>query len=140
VQRDGGEAVGIDVERLAASPLFEGVSAEELAHIAQEMEERHAEPGERLTIEGSSGYFFFLIEDGTAEVSHDGEVVARLGPGDFFGEAAILESRRRTATVTASTPMTMAVMFGAEFAKLTQDDPAVGDKIHAAIKDRRPVN
>ena len=99
------------------------------------MEERHAGAGERLAIQGASGYFFFLIQEGTAEVSHDDEVVARLGPGDFFGEAAILDARRRTATVTAATPMTMAVMFGADFAKLAVDQPAVGDQIRAAIEE-----
>ena len=103
--------MGIDLARLAESPLFASLSGEELADIAAKMEERHAEAGERLAIQGSSGYFFFLIEDGTAEVSQDGEVIAALGPGEFFGETAILETRRRTATVIASTPMTMAVMF-----------------------------
>lgn len=129
----------IDPERLAESPLFVSLSGEELAHIAAEMEERHARAGERLAIQGTSGYFFFLIEDGTADVSQDGEVIAQLGPGDFFGEIAILETRRRTATVIASTPMTMAVMFGADFAKLMGDEPAVGEKIRAAIEARRPV-
>ncbi len=104
--------------------------------MAGHLEERHAHAGEQLTVTGSSGYFFFVILDGTAEVGVDGAVVATLGPGEFFGETAILENQRRGATVTATSPMTLAVMFGADFAKLVKDEPAIGDRIHAAMAER----
>ena len=131
--------MSVEARRVATSPLFAALSPDELTRIATRMEERHASPGDRLTIQGSSGYFFFMIEDGTAEVSHDGHVIAQLGPGDFFGETAILEQHRRNATVTASTPMTMAVMFGADFAQLAVDQPSIGEKVRAAIDERRPA-
>ena len=62
--------------------------------LAQKMEERHAAPGEHLSNEGGSGYFFFVIEDGAADVTRDGAVVASLGPTDYFGEIAILATPR----------------------------------------------
>jgi CRP-like cAMP-binding protein len=128
--------MAVAVAKIESVPLFAGLEPDHLVLIAANMEEREVEPGDHLSIEGASGYFFFVIEDGTASVAHDGEVVAELGPGDFFGEAAILENIRRTATVTATSPMRLAVMFGADFAKLAADEPKVADRVHAAMAER----
>ena len=89
--------------RLASVPLFQALSPEELDQIASWMEEREVSPGRELTPEGGHGYQFFVIADGTAEVSHDGDRVADLGPGDYFGEIALLaDSSRRVASVVAT--------------------------------------
>ena len=77
-----------------------------------------------------------MILAGTAAVEHDGSVVAQLGPNDFFGETAILEHKRRTATVTATAPMTLAVMFGADFGVLLEDHPDIGNQIQEAMHQR----
>ena len=92
--------------------------------------------GRRLTTGRGGGYFFFVIDSGTAEVTHDGAVLATFGPGDFFGESAIFETLRRTATVTTTSPATVLAMFGADFALLTDHIPELRKKIDAAISDR----
>ncbi len=89
-------------ERLRAVEIFASLSGEELESLAHAFEEKQASPGTRLTLEGASGYSFFVIEAGTVEVERGGETLKTLGAGDFFGEAAILTGERRNATVTAA--------------------------------------
>ena len=66
----------------------------------------------------------------------DGERVATLGPGDFFGEIGLLETERRTASVVATTPMEVIVMFQPEFEQMKKELPTVTDQIRAAIRSR----
>jgi CRP-like cAMP-binding protein len=140
VRRDGVRfaRMPVDPSRVRDVPLFAELTDKERAEVAHKMEARHVEAGRHLTTEHGAGYFFFVIEEGTAEVSHDGVVVATLGPGDFFGEAAILETTRRTADVIATTDMTLLEMFGADFAVLHAHSPAVKAAIEAAMAQRLP--
>jgi CRP-like cAMP-binding protein len=130
-----------DPRALRAVPLFADLSDDELTALAAHCEERHVQPGEHLTHAGASGYFFFVIEEGTASVERDGAVVATLGPGEFFGEGSILSpvTMRRNATVTAQTEMRVIAMFGADFAKLCVDSPGVGGAVEAAMRARSEV-
>ena len=128
----------VDPSRIRDVPLFAELTDDERAEVAHKLDERHVEAGRHVATEHGAGYFFFVIEDGTAEVSHDGVVVATLGPGDFFGEAAILETTRRTADVIAATEMTLLEMFGADFAVLNAHSPAVKAVIDAAMAQRLP--
>jgi CRP-like cAMP-binding protein len=128
--------MSVDASRLERVPLFTELTADDRAALAQKMEERHASSGEHLSNEGGSGYFFFVIEDGAADVTRDGAVVASLGPTDYFGEIAILATPKRTATVTATSPMTLLAMFGADFAKFSADMPQLAAQIERAIKER----
>ncbi|HEY7105222.1 MAG TPA: cyclic nucleotide-binding domain-containing protein [Acidimicrobiia bacterium] len=130
-----------DPQVLRDLPLFAQLSDDELTAIAAHAEERVVHVGERLTHAGASGYFFFVIEEGTASVERDGAIVATLGAGEFFGEGSILSpaTMRRNATVTAQTPMRVFVMFGADFAKLCADSPAVGSAVEAAMRARSEV-
>ena len=89
---------------LAGLPLFEELDEATCAAIAPWFEVQDASPGVRLTGEGASGYSFFVLSDGTASVSIDGAEVNALGPGDFFGELAILGDGRSAATVTTTSP------------------------------------
>jgi CRP/FNR family transcriptional regulator, cyclic AMP receptor protein len=130
--------VSIEPGRLTSMPIFAGLSDEQRAAVAAKLEEREASPGEHLSTEGGAGYFFFVIEEGGATVTRDGETLAQFGPGDFFGEAAIFKTRRRTATVTATSPTTLLAMFGADFAKLAADIPALHATIDAALAARLP--
>jgi CRP/FNR family transcriptional regulator len=130
--------MAVDVSRLESVPLFEGLTDAQLAALASRFEERHVEPGAHLTSEGGGGYFFFVIDAGEASVSHGDDVVATFGPGDFFGEAAIFETRRRTATVTATTSGTVLAMVGADFAVLSSQIPELKQRIDAAIAERLP--
>jgi CRP-like cAMP-binding protein len=130
--------VSVDIEVIRGVPLFAGLSEDQLAAVGDKLEVREASIGEHLSSEGGAGYFFFVLADGSAEVTRGGEVLAEFGPGDFFGEAAIFRSRRRTATVTATAPSTLYAMFGADFAKLAADIPELHDRIEAALDERVP--
>jgi CRP-like cAMP-binding protein len=90
------------VSRLAASSLVEGLSADEVAAIAGELEEQQYLAGHRVITEGMHGVEFFLIVEGDAAIESDGRGVASLGPGDFFGEVGALDQGPRTATVRAT--------------------------------------
>jgi CRP-like cAMP-binding protein len=127
-----------DPARLRAFPLFDGLADDDLTMLAERFDTRNVVAGEHLARQGASGYFFFVIFDGSAEVSRDGASIARLGPGDVFGETAILETVRRTATVTATTPMVVGALFGADFAKLAADSPEVHARIAQVMNERRP--
>jgi CRP-like cAMP-binding protein len=71
-------------------------------------------------------------------VSQDGKHLADLGPGDFFGEVALVEHDRRTASVVASTPITAIVMHQRDFDMMQRELPHVAEKIHAAVHERSP--
>lgn len=129
----------VDPARLRGISVFTDLTDDDIELVAREMEERIVEPGEHLTREGASGYFFFVIFDGHADVSRHGEAIASLGPGHFFGEAAILEATRRNATVTATSPMTVGALFGADFAKLAADSPELHARIAQVMQERRIV-
>ena len=77
-----------------------------------------------------------MIEDGVAEVRKGDKPIAELGPGDFFGEIALLETERRTASVIAKTPMRVIVMFQREFSQMEAELPAVADRVRSAIRAR----
>jgi CRP-like cAMP-binding protein len=129
--------MGADPAVLQTFPIFAGLSREQCERIAGWCEEREVEAGDRLTPQGASGYTFFLIEEGTAEVSRDGEHLAELGPGDFLGEGALLgESGRRNASVVAASPMRLAVMYGTAFRQLEAELPEVAERIRGVMLAR----
>jgi len=125
-----------ELNRVRAQPLFGSLSDGELERVADWLEIRTAAAGERLTPEGAAGYTFFLIEDGTAQAIHDGTLVGDLGPGDFFGEMAILGDGRRFADVVATTPMTLFAMFGTNFREMEAELPVVASRIRDAMNER----
>jgi CRP-like cAMP-binding protein len=90
-----------------------------------------------LIDQGQFGYEFFVIEEGKAEVRRGDEVLAELGPGDFFGEIALLEEDRRTASVIAEEPMRAIVMTRRDFREMQDEMPSVAAKIRQAVEDRR---
>jgi CRP-like cAMP-binding protein len=128
----------MDAARLKSIPLFASLSDKERQRVAQLADEVAVPAGQHVVDEGRFAHEFFVIEDGTAEVVHDGTVLAELGPNDFFGEIALLKADRRTASVIAKTPMTLIVMFGPNFRSVAEDLPEVASKIHAAIEERTP--
>jgi len=131
---DKGEPVDVaDVKRI---PLFALLSEKDQKHVAQLADEIEASKGTHLVDEGKFAHEFFVIDEGTADVVHDGKVVATLGPGDFFGEIALLAAERRNASVIAKTPMKLIVIFGPNFRSLTGELPEVAERIEEAIKAR----
>jgi voltage-gated potassium channel len=121
---------------LAGIPLFDELEPDELAAIAPWFEVQETSPGVNLTGEGASGYSFFILSDGAASVTIDGAEVNALGPGDFFGELAILGDGVRTATVTTTSPSRLLVLFGTEFRRLQQEHPDLARRIEAGVRAR----
>jgi CRP-like cAMP-binding protein len=120
---------------LAGIALFESLEPETRAAIAPWFELQDVSPGVNLTGEGASGYSFFVLRDGAATVSIDGDQVRTLGAGDFFGELALLGDGRRTATVTTTSPAQVLVLFGTEFRRLQQEHPELAAEIETNLRE-----
>jgi voltage-gated potassium channel len=127
----------MDTQRLRGLPLFEDLSGRELERIATWTDEIDVPEGTRLIAEGEFPHEFLVIEDGTAEVTLDGRRLKDLGPGDFFGEIALLEGERRTASVVATSPLRAIVMHSREFDPLASEMPPVAERIRSAMRSRR---
>jgi CRP/FNR family transcriptional regulator, cyclic AMP receptor protein len=126
----------MDAQQLEGVSLFSGLSKRERRTLARWTDEVSVPAGYALASEGEFAHEFFVIEEGSAEVTREGERLADLGPGEFFGEIGLLETERRTACVDATTPMRLIVMFQREFAQMEHDLPAVADRIRSAIRAR----
>ena len=125
------------VDALAKAPLFSALSKHELGELAKATEDVEVEEGKVLTREGDLGREFFVIVDGDVSVTRDGNEIRRLGPGDFFGEIALIyENARRTATVTAASPLRFFVLTRQSFRSLLEHQPEIEDKVMAALEDR----
>jgi CRP-like cAMP-binding protein len=130
----------MDSQRLKELPLFDDLSRKELERIATWTDEIDVPEGTRLIGEGEFPHEFLVIEDGTAEVTLDGRHLRDLGPGDFFGEIALLEAQRRTASVAATSSLRAVVMFAREFKTLTSEMPAVAERIRSAMRSRQAAS
>lgn len=124
------------VHELENVPLFSSLDADQLAKISDWFHVQNAREGMRLVGEGAPGYTFFVLVDGTAEVSSASKTVAELGSGDFFGELAILGDGRRTATVTSTSPVRLLVMFGTEFRQLEAAYPEIASRLIETMRTR----
>jgi len=126
----------MDAKQLEGIGFFSGLSKKELEKLAQWTDEVSVSEGHALATEGQFAHEFFVIEEGSAEVMQNGERIAELGPGEFFGEIGLLETERRTASVVAKTPMQLIVMFQTQFKQMEREMPAVAGRIRSAIRAR----
>ena len=126
----------MDPRDVQSIPLFAGLSRDDQKVVAQYADEVDVDAGKVLAQEGRLAYEFFAIREGTAEVTLEGSHAASLGPGDFFGEIGLVETERRTASVVATTPMDVIVMYRNEFEQMKKELPTVADQIQAAIRTR----
>jgi CRP-like cAMP-binding protein len=94
-----------------AIPLFAGLDDGELAAVASAASEVEASVGQTIAVEKDFGHCLYAIESGTAEVSADGVLLRKLGPGHVFGELAVISSGRRTASVVATSSMRLIALF-----------------------------
>ena len=125
------------VDALAKAPLFAALSRQELGELAKATEDLEVEEGKVLTREGDLGREFFVIVEGEVSVTQAGNEIRKLGPGDFFGEIALIyENARRTATVTASSPLRFFVLTRQSFRSLLEHQPEIEEKVMAALEDR----
>lgn len=124
------------VERLKRAPLFEGLSRKELVQLARMSDDAEVPAGRVLCREGDIGREFFVLVDGKVDVATKGRRVAALGAGDFVGEISLLEQTRRTATVTARTPLRLFVLTSKDFRQMVADNPSVERKVLRALARR----
>ena len=113
------------VEHLAKVPMFAGCSKKELQTIAKQVREIEHEPGHVIAAEGEPGAGLFVIDEGEADVTIGGRKVNHLKAGDFFGEMALLDGGPRTATVTATTPITLYALTEWVFRGLLAEHPGI---------------
>jgi CRP/FNR family cyclic AMP-dependent transcriptional regulator len=121
------------VDLLQRVPLFSDLDRKELERIATSMKQRTFDAGETVTAEGSSGVGFFVIESGNAKVTIGGEDRRRLGPGDYFGEVALLNESARTATITAESDLKCYGLTSWEFRPLVETQPSIAWKLLQAM-------
>jgi CRP-like cAMP-binding protein len=126
----------MDPTKLKSIPLFAQLQRRELEALARCADEIDVPEGKHLVDEGDFGHEFFAIEDGAAEVRHEDELLAQLGPGEFFGEQALSGDAKRSATVIATAPMVAVVMTRQAFRQMRRDHPAVCEQIEAAVRER----
>ena len=127
----------MDPETLQQVPLFAQLSDEARRGVAVWVNEMSVSPGKHLVDEGDYSNELFVIQEGNAEVLRDGEKIAELGPGDFFGEMGVLEKAQRNATVVATSPMRLLTLSSWDVKRLRTHAPEVLDQINAAIEERR---
>ena len=126
----------MDRTRLERFPILSGLEPADLDAVASVASEVAVDAGRELTAEGDFGHALFAIESGTAEVSRDGEVLRALGPGDVFGEVAVLASGRRTATVVSTTPMSLIAIFKRDVWALERRSPEAAERLRGLVADR----
>jgi CRP/FNR family cyclic AMP-dependent transcriptional regulator len=126
-----------DIEsKLAAVPIFSGCSRRELAIIGRSVKEVTHRAGTVIAREGQRGLGLFLILEGECSVSIGGKERARLGPGQFFGEIALLDGGPRTASVTALTDVRLLGLTEWVFRGLLAEHPSIALKTLEAIAGR----
>jgi CRP-like cAMP-binding protein len=124
------------VELIKRVPLFAGLSKRELEEIASIADEIDLREGKVLTEQGRSAREFFVLLEGNADVSKNGERINQLGDGDFFGEIALVSRSPRTATVTATSPVRALVITDRSFRRLLENSPEIQLKVLEALAER----
>jgi CRP-like cAMP-binding protein len=124
-------------DELATVPLLAALSPEARETVAEAMVTEEFPAGRRIVVEGDSGYTFFVLAEGRAAVTKGDRQLGYLEAGDYFGEIAIMgDAGRRTATVTAVTPVVAWALFGVSFRSLQAQQPGVADELRQAVAAR----
>jgi CRP/FNR family cyclic AMP-dependent transcriptional regulator len=124
------------VELIKNVPLFSDLDDRELRQISQSMKERTFDAGDVVTEEGKGGVGFFVIDDGNAKVSVGGQERGALGPGDYFGEIALIADIDRTATITAESDLRCYGMTFWDFRPLVENNASIAWKLLQAMAQR----
>jgi CRP/FNR family cyclic AMP-dependent transcriptional regulator len=126
----------MQIEEFRSMSLFEGLTDDELAQCTEPLKEFEIVAGSSLAKQDDFAYKFFVVIDGEVEVHRNFKFVARIGPGEFFGEMALVKGERRNARVTARTRCRLACMMGWEFKAMTEQFPTVAACVDAAVAQR----
>jgi CRP-like cAMP-binding protein len=124
------------LEHIAAVPIFAGCSRAQLREIGRIADELTVPEGTVLARQGAVGSELFIIIEGTAKVTRDGQEVATVGPGGFLGELAVLARAPRNATVTAETKMDVLVLTPVGLSQLLDDIPGLAKHLLQEVVDR----
>ena len=124
------------VEMLQKVPLFADLDERDLEQIAATMRERRFAAGDTVTEEGAGGAGFFVVESGEADVTVDGVARRTIGPGDYFGEIALLTGSDRTATITATSDMLCYGMTPWDFKPLVETNSTIAWKLLTAMAEK----
>ena len=130
-------------EALTRVPLFAPLEPAERERLADEMHELEFEAGSTIIRQGERGarvLAFFVVVDGEAAVVRDGDVVARLGPGDFFGEIGLFRDVPRTATVRAETDVRCFAFSAWDFRRCVQGHPQIAWQLLETLAERVAAN
>ena len=127
---------GASPDMLKKVPLFSGLDDKELKEIASSMRERKFRAGDTVTQEGAGGVGFFVVESGEADVNVGGEAKGSVGPGEYFGEIALINESPRTATLTARTDMICYGMTPWDFRPLVESNSAIAWKLLTAMAEK----
>ena len=127
----------MQVEQLRSLELFEGLSDDELAPLAEQFEELEMVAGSSLAKQDDFAYKFFVVLDGDVDVHRDFKHIAEMGSGEFFGEVALVKHEKRNARVTAKTRCRLACMMGWNFTAMTEKHPSVAARIDTVVEQRK---
>jgi len=117
------------IAMLEKNPLWAGLDRKDLKAIVNVLEERKFETGDIILGKGEGGVGFYLIRDGSVEVKSDSKILAKLGPGQFFGEMAILDNQPRSADVVAAEPSRCFIISEWSFKALISQNPRIALKM-----------
>jgi CRP/FNR family cyclic AMP-dependent transcriptional regulator len=123
-------------ELIKQVPLFSDLSDRELKQVASSMKERTFDAGQAVTQEGKGGIGFFVIAEGTAQVSIGGADVRKFGPGDYFGEIGLVADMDRTATIIADTQLRCYGMTSWDFRPLVESNASIAWKLLQVMAQR----
>jgi len=123
-------------EWIKGAPLFANLSKRDLNHVAHLADEIDLREGKEITRQGAPAREFFVLLEGEADVRKNGRRINQLGPGDFFGEIALISDSPRTATVTATSPVHALVITDRDFRRLLKEQPGIQSKVLAAVAAR----
>lgn len=125
------------IDLIKGVPLFSGASKAELAKIAAIADEVDLPAGKTLIKEGDTGREFFVLIEGTADVTQGGRKIGKvMGPGDFFGEIALISKAPRTATITTTSPVRALVITDRAFRQLLEQSPEIAVGVLTALAER----
>jgi CRP/FNR family cyclic AMP-dependent transcriptional regulator len=112
-------------DTLEQVPLLEELSKRDRQKLAKALRERTFRSGQEIVVEGRTGVGFFIILEGKAAVTIGGKLIHTIGPGDYFGEMALLDGGERTATITSDGELRCATMTAWDFKSFVLDNPKV---------------
>ena len=123
-------------DELRGIPVFMNLTDQQRELVASRLGEVEEDLGAVIARQGDFAYHLFVVEEGMAVVTIDGQIVARVGPGNTFGEIGVLDAGRRTANVVAVTPMRLLTLTIWDFNELAEQLPEFAAHARTLAQER----